>query len=49
VFAPAVGYPTVAEGKARLRAMVSAGHKKEQLVKAADVLAELAKPLGIIA
>jgi len=49
VFAPAVGYPTVAEGKARLRAMVSAGHKREQLVKAADVLAELAKPLGIIA
>jgi glycine C-acetyltransferase len=49
VFAPAVGYPTVAEGKARLRAMVSAGHKKEQLVRAADVLAEIAKPLGIVA
>ena len=49
VFAPAVGYPTVAEGKARLRAIVSAGHKKEQLVKAADTLAEVAKPLGIIA
>jgi glycine C-acetyltransferase len=49
VFAPAVGYPTVAEGKARLRAIVSAGHKKEQLVKAADILAEVAKPLGIIA
>jgi glycine C-acetyltransferase len=48
VFAPAVGYPTVAEGKARLRAMVSAGHKKEQLVKAADLLAEVARPLGII-
>jgi glycine C-acetyltransferase len=48
VFAPAVGYPTVAEGKARLRAIVSAGHRKEQLVKAADTLAELAKPLGII-
>jgi glycine C-acetyltransferase len=48
VFAPAVGYPTVAEGKARLRAMVSAGHKKEQLVKAAEILAEVAKPLGII-
>jgi glycine C-acetyltransferase len=48
VFAPAVGYPTVAEGKARLRAIVSAGHKKEQLVKAADILAEVAKPLGII-
>jgi glycine C-acetyltransferase len=48
VFAPAVGYPTVAEGKARLRAMVSAGHKKEQLVKAAEILAEVAKPLGIL-
>ena len=48
VFAPAVGYPTVAEGKARLRAIVSAGHKKEQLVRAADIMAEIGKPLGII-
>ena len=48
VFAPAVGYPTVAEGKARLRAIVSAGHKKEQLVRAADLMAEIGKPLGII-
>jgi glycine C-acetyltransferase len=48
VFAPAVGYPTVAEGKARLRAIVSAGHKKEQLVRAADIMAEVGKPLGVI-
>jgi len=48
VFAPAVGYPTVAEGKARLRAMVSAAHKREQLLRAADVLAEVGRPLGII-
>src|SRR5438034_4990013 len=48
VFAPAVGYPTVAEGKARLRAILSAGHKNQQLVKAADILAEVAKPLGIV-
>jgi glycine C-acetyltransferase len=48
VFAPAVGYPTVAEGKARLRAIVSAGHKKDQLIKAADTLAEVARSLGII-
>jgi glycine C-acetyltransferase len=48
VFAPAVGYPTVAEGKARLRAIVSAAHKREQLRKAADILAEVAKPLGIV-
>jgi glycine C-acetyltransferase len=48
VFAPAVGYPTVAEGKARLRAIVSAAHKREYLLKAADTLAEVAKPLGIV-
>ncbi len=48
VFAPAVGYPTVAEGKARLRAIVSAAHKREQLLRAADLLAEVAKRLGII-
>ena len=48
VFAPAVGYPTVAEGKARLRAIVSAGHKKDQLLKAADILAEVGKSIGIL-
>jgi glycine C-acetyltransferase len=48
VFAPAVAYPTVAEGKARLRAIVSAAHKREHLLKAADILAEVAKPLGIV-
>jgi glycine C-acetyltransferase len=48
VFAPAVGYPTVAEGRARLRAIVSAAHKREHLLKAAETLAEVAKPLGII-
>src|ERR1700722_321415 len=48
VFAPAVAYPTVAEGKARLRAMVSAAHKRQHLLRAADILAEVAKPLGIV-
>ena len=48
VFAPAVGYPTVAEGKARIRAIVSATHKRDQLLRAADILAEVAKPLGIV-
>ena len=48
VFAPAVGYPTVAEGKARLRAIVSAAHKREHLVRAADTLAEVGKTLGIV-
>jgi len=48
VFAPAVGYPIVAEGKARLRAIVSAAHKREQLLRAADILTEVAKPLDIV-
>ncbi len=48
VFAPAVGYPTVAEGKARLRAIVSAAHKREQLLKAAGILEEAGKSLGIV-
>ena len=48
VYAPAVGYPIVAEGKARLRAIVSAAQKREHLLRAADVLAEVAKPLGIV-
>ena len=48
VFAPAVGYPTVAEGKARLRAIISAAHKREHLLKAADILAEVGKSLGIV-
>jgi len=48
VFAAAVGYPTVAEGKARLRAIVSAAHKREQLLKAAEILEQVAKPLGVV-
>jgi glycine C-acetyltransferase len=48
VYAPAVGYPIVAERKARLRAIVSATHKREQLLRAAEILAEVGKPLGIV-
>lgn len=48
VYAPAVGYPTVAEGRARLRAIVTATHKREHLLKAADTLAEIGKQLGVV-
>ena len=48
VFAPAVGFPTVAEGKARLRAIISAAHKRDELLKAAEVLAEVGKTLGVV-
>ena len=48
VYAPAVGFPTVAEGKARLRAIVTATHKRSDLERACEILAEVGKPLGII-
>jgi glycine C-acetyltransferase len=48
VFAPAVGYPTVAEDKARIRTIVSAAHKREQLLKATDILGEVGRTLGIV-
>jgi 7-keto-8-aminopelargonate synthetase-like enzyme len=38
----------VAEGKARLRAIISAAHKRDELLKAADVLAEVGKTLGVV-
>ena len=48
VFAPGVGFPTVPEGKARLRAMVSAAHKRSDLERACTVMAEVGKTLGIV-
>jgi len=48
VFAPAVGFPTVPEGKARLRAMVTAAHKRADLERACAVMAGAARPLAII-
>ena len=48
LYAPAVGYPTVAEGKARLRAIVSATHKRADLDRAAEILSEVGKSLGVV-
>ena len=48
VFAPAVGFPTVAEGKARLRAIVTATHTRKELEKALDILGRVARKLEII-
>ena len=48
VFAPALGFPTVAEGKARLRAIVTATHTRKELEKALDVLGRVARKLDII-
>ncbi len=48
VYAPAVGYPTVPEGKARLRAIVTATHKRAELERAANIIAEAGRSLGIV-
>ena len=48
VFAPGIAYPTVAEGKARLRTIMTATHTKDQLTKALEVIQKVGKRLGII-
>jgi len=48
LFAPAIGYPTVAEGKARLRAIVTATHKRSELESALEILERVGKRLEIV-
>jgi glycine C-acetyltransferase len=48
LFAPAIGFPTVAEGKARLRAIVTATHKLSDLDAALVILERVGKKLAII-
>jgi glycine C-acetyltransferase len=48
VFTPGIAYPTVAEGKARLRTIMTATHTQEQLSKALDVLKRVGGKMGII-
>jgi glycine C-acetyltransferase len=48
VYIPAVGFPTVPEGKARLRAMVTATHKRADLDRACAIIAEVGHSLGLV-
>ena len=48
VYAPAVGFPTVPEGKARLRAMVTATHKRGDLERACEIIAEVGRGLSVV-
>jgi glycine C-acetyltransferase len=48
VLAVAVGFPTVPEGKARIRTIVTATHKRADLDEALETLARVAKQLGIL-
>lgn len=48
LFAKAIVYPTVPQGKARIRIMNSAGHSKEHLDAALKIFEEVGKQLSII-
>jgi len=48
LFAKAIVYPTVPQGKARVRVMNSAGHSKEQLDQALKIFEKVGKKLNVI-
>jgi len=48
VFAQAIGYPTVARDKARVRTIVTATHTREDLQYALDAFQKVGKEIGLI-
>ena len=48
VFAQGIGFPTVPEGKARIRTIVTATHTQEELNRALEILESAGKKLKII-
>jgi glycine C-acetyltransferase len=48
VFAQAIGYPTVARDKARVRTIVTATHSREDLQFALDVFAKVGRELSLV-
>jgi glycine C-acetyltransferase len=48
VFAMAIGYPTVPQGKARIRVMNSAAHTPADLEEALDIFQKVGRELGVI-
>lgn len=48
VFAMAIGYPTVPQGKARIRVMNSAAHSHADLEEALDIFGRIGRELGVV-
>jgi len=49
VFAQGIGYPTVPQGKARIRTIVTATHTQDELSQALEIMEKVAKRLMILA
>ena len=48
VFAMSIGFPTVARGKARIRAMISAAHTRNDLDQGLEAFATVGRKLRVI-
>jgi glycine C-acetyltransferase len=48
VFTPAIVFPTVAKGRARVRTIVTADHTRDDLGEALDAFARVGKELGVL-
>jgi glycine C-acetyltransferase len=48
LLATGIGFPTVPEGKARIRTIVTATHTREMLDRAAEILSRVARSMGIL-
>lgn len=48
VFAQAIGYPTVPQGKARIRVMISAAHSRDDLDQGIEAFERVGSELGVI-
>jgi glycine C-acetyltransferase len=48
LFATGIGFPTVPEGKARVRTIVTATHTREMLDRASEILTRVAKKMGLL-